>query len=259
MRVVGAGSESPGGTDAVGTATKRAEDVGGSTRLRATRNGKSMSGIDDTRHGKDFTGRFTCFALAAVLVLGGCSGSSDAGGGDQGPIVRDPPPPGGGSGPPRVDLTASTTAVPPGGSATLTWTSSNTTQCTASGGWTGSRPTQGQVTVGPLSDSTTFTLNCSGSAGNAVAMASVGILGVATLRWRAPTQNVDGSPLTDLSGYRVHYGTGSRSYTDQRSLAATATQVDIELVEGTYYFAMTALDAEGNESAYSNEVVRTVQ
>jgi hypothetical protein len=219
-----------------------------------------MSGTLDMRRNASGIGRWAGFAFACtMLVLGGCSGSSGSNpdGGNQGPIIR-PPPPDGGSGPPRVELTASRTAVNLGESVGLTWTSSNTTECAASGGWSGSRPIQGQATVGPLNDSATFTLTCTGPAGSAMAMASVGILGVATLRWRAPTQNVDGSALTDLAGYRVYYGSISRSYTDQRRLAASATRVDVQLAAGTYYFAMTAIDAEGNESAYSNEVVRIV-
>ena len=32
-------------------------------------------------------------------------------------------------------------------------------------------------------------------------------LGSATLSWTAPTQNDDGSPLTDLAGFKIYYGT----------------------------------------------------
>jgi hypothetical protein len=220
-----------------------------------------MSRVFGVRHSEGGVGRWASFAFACLmLVLGGCSGSSGSStdSGNQGPIIRPPPDGGGGSGPPRVELTVSRTTVNLGDSVSLAWTSSNTAECEASGGWSGSRPIQGQATIGPLNDSATFTLSCTGSAGSAVAMASVDILGVATLRWQAPTQNVDGSALTGLAGYRVYYGSISRSYTDQRSLAATATRIDVQLTAGTYYFAMTAIDTEGNESAYSNEVVRIV-
>jgi len=30
--------------------------------------------------------------------------------------------------------------------------------------------------------------------------------GTALLSWTAPTENSDGSPLTDLAGYKIHYG-----------------------------------------------------
>jgi ABC-type glycerol-3-phosphate transport system substrate-binding protein len=34
----------------------------------------------------------------------------------------------------------------------------------------------------------------------------------ATLTWDAPTTNVDGTPLTDLAGYKVYYGTALGNY-----------------------------------------------
>ncbi|MEZ5559896.1 MAG: fibronectin type III domain-containing protein [Pseudomonadales bacterium] len=80
-----------------------------------------------------------------------------------------------------------------------------------------------------------------------------------TLAWQAPTENVDGSPLTDLAGYRVYYGEQSRAYTDTVDVSDNAaTSTSLTLVSGSYYFAMTALDSVGNESAYSNEVVKVV-
>src|SRR4030042_1896878 len=33
-----------------------------------------------------------------------------------------------------------------------------------------------------------------------------------TLSWDAPTTNADGTPLTDLAGYKVYYGTASGTY-----------------------------------------------
>src|SRR5262249_45892705 len=35
---------------------------------------------------------------------------------------------------------------------------------------------------------------------------------IVTLAWDAPTTHVDGSPLTDLRGYKLHYGTLSGTY-----------------------------------------------
>jgi len=90
-------------------------------------------------------------------------------------------------------------------------------------------------------------------------MVSVSVRGSVTLSWVAPTENVDGTALTDLAGYRVYYGTGSRSYTTMRDVpGASTTSTSLTLSSGDYYVAMTALDGEGNESAYSNEVIKTV-
>jgi hypothetical protein len=86
-------------------------------------------------------------------------------------------------------------------------------------------------------------------------------LGVATVSWDIPKINADGSPLTDLAGFRVHYGTQSGEYTRlARVDDATATSVRIEDLEpATYFFAVTAIDFAGNESAPSAEVSKVVQ
>jgi hypothetical protein len=69
-----------------------------------------------------------------------------------------------------------------------------------------------------------------------------------TVRW-------DPNVETDLAGYRVFAGTASRAYTRHKTLGLDTTAVVTELVVGVkYYFAVTAFDSAGNESAFSNEV-----
>jgi Putative Ig domain len=80
--------------------------------------------------------------------------------------------------------------------------------------------------------------------------------GGVTLSWQAPTQNADGSPLVDLKGYKVHYGTTSKSYSDtiQVANAGLTTYVVDNLSAGKYYFAVTAYNSGGEESSLSPEV-----
>lgn len=79
------------------------------------------------------------------------------------------------------------------------------------------------------------------------------------LTWEAPTTNVDGTPLTDLAGYKIYYGVSSGEYTKVIIITDNITTYTIEnLSSGTYYFAVTAYDTAGNESAYSNEVSKTI-
>jgi hypothetical protein len=79
------------------------------------------------------------------------------------------------------------------------------------------------------------------------------------LRWQAPTQNVDGSPLTDLSGYVIYWGTSSRNYIGSYTInSPTTTEWEATVPAGSYYFAMTAFDSENNESGYSNEVLKII-
>jgi hypothetical protein len=67
------------------------------------------------------------------------------------------------------------------------------------------------------------------------------------LAWQAPTTNEDGSPLSDLAGYLVYYGTQSGTYSSTLDVgnmtSHTISISDQEALGNTYYFAVTALDA----------------
>jgi predicted secreted protein len=85
--------------------------------------------------------------------------------------------------------------------------------------------------------------------------------------WIAPTTNTDGSPLTNLAGYRVYYGTNSAQLTPCQNAtlvqAVTAasptpppnTTVKValnNLTTGTVYYAsITSVNAAGKESVCS--------
>ncbi|HZL96238.1 MAG TPA: putative Ig domain-containing protein, partial [Vicinamibacterales bacterium] len=68
-------------------------------------------------------------------------------------------------------------------------------------------------------------------------------MGSATLRWTAPTQNSDGSPLTDLAGYKIYWGPAQNNYPNSVTLdnPGLTTYVVENLVPGTYFFSATAL------------------
>jgi hypothetical protein len=70
----------------------------------------------------------------------------------------------------------------------------------------------------------------------------------ATLSWN---KNLE----TDLSHYRVHYGTRSRTYSNSMSVGTATSYTVGGLSTGTiYYFALTAVDTSGNESPLTPEV-----
>lgn len=80
----------------------------------------------------------------------------------------------------------------------------------------------------------------------------------ATVSWIPPTTNTDGSPLIDLAGYKVYHRTGP-TYSTEGVDAGNVTSIQFAgLSEGTHYFVVTAYDVVGIESAYSNEVVKTI-
>ena len=76
--------------------------------------------------------------------------------------------------------------------------------------------------------------------------------GTAALSWTA-------SPDANVTGYRVYYGTAPGAYSQPRGSGLTTGNATSWTVSGLnpgtlYYFAVTAVDSQGNESAYSNEV-----
>src|SRR5688572_2884026 len=85
-------------------------------------------------------------------------------------------------------------------------------------------------------------------------------LGSATLSWVAPTTRVDGSPLGNLAGYRIRYGTAPGSYPNQLEIpnpGITSCVVE-NLPAGTYFFVAVAYDSAGLESESSAPVSKTI-
>ncbi len=93
----------------------------------------------------------------------------------------------------------------------------------------------------------------------------------AVLSWTAPTTNVDGSPLTDLAGYKIYWGLVSGVYTQNKVLTVaqssctsapgittcTNTITGFLADNKTWYFVVTAYDTSNNESAFSNQLSKT--
>ena len=73
-----------------------------------------------------------------------------------------------------------------------------------------------------------------------------------TLQW-------DTSSDARVVGYKLHYGTQSRVYSNSFDLGKSTIYTVTGLQAGvTYYFAVTAYDASRLESGFSNEVSRTI-
>jgi len=89
-----------------------------------------------------------------------------------------------------------------------------------------------------------------------------GDTGTASLSWIAPTTRTDNSYLspTELQGYRIYYGTSADSLSMLVDLNdSSITEYTISsLPSGSYFFSVTAYDANGTESGYSNIVSKDV-
>lgn len=84
--------------------------------------------------------------------------------------------------------------------------------------------------------------------------------GTATLDWTSVTQNTNGTALTNLAGYHVHYGTsaGNMNQTVQIANPTVTAYVITNLSSGTWYFGVTAYTTNGTEGDMSNVGSKTI-
>jgi Putative Ig domain len=95
-----------------------------------------------------------------------------------------------------------------------------------------------------------FAINVTSSAGT----------GTASLSWSAPTQNTDGTTLTNLGGYKIYHGTSASALNDVRTVAANSASYQFTaLASGTHYFAISAYNTDGVESSLSAVGSKTIQ
>ncbi|MBW4053690.1 MAG: fibronectin type III domain-containing protein [Proteobacteria bacterium] len=165
-----------------------------------------------------------CGLAVAVLVLSGCGGGSGAS--SPSSSVSSSPP---------------ATASAPPATASSTTSSSPAPQSTAPTTPTTPAPTPPPPTPPP--PSTPAPTN-----------------NTATLTWTAPTTNTNGSALTNLAGYEIHYGTtaGALSNTINIANPGATTYVVTNLTTGTWYFAMSAYTNTGLASPMSNIGSKTI-
>lgn len=84
--------------------------------------------------------------------------------------------------------------------------------------------------------------------------------GTATLSWTPPTENSDGTALTDLAGYQVYYGQSQDNLNKTVTLnnASLSTYVVENLGTGTWFFALVAVNTHGTTSVFSSVATKTI-
>ena len=84
--------------------------------------------------------------------------------------------------------------------------------------------------------------------------------GSATVTWTAPTQNTDGSALTNLAGFNIYYGTSASNLNQSVQIAnpGLTTYALGNLAPGAWYFAVNAYTTAGAESALSSIASKTI-
>lgn len=85
--------------------------------------------------------------------------------------------------------------------------------------------------------------------------------GGVTLSWTPPTENTNGTTLTNLAGYNIYYGQSQSSLNQKVNItnAGLASYVVSNLAAGTWYFALTAVNSLGVESPRSAILATSVQ
>ena len=83
--------------------------------------------------------------------------------------------------------------------------------------------------------------------------------GAVVVSWQAPATNTDGSPVADVSGYTIHYGTIASLLTQSVTVDNPNTSYTFQnLTSGVWYFALSANSSAGVQGAVSDPVSMTV-
>ena len=84
--------------------------------------------------------------------------------------------------------------------------------------------------------------------------------GSVTLSWLPPTTNINGTPLTNLAGYKIYYGTTSSSLNQSAHVTnpGIATYVIDNLSPATWYFSVVSYNSANIESPLSTIVSKKI-
>ena len=141
--------------------------------------------------------------------------------------------------------------------------------------WATFNATTGQLSGSPKVTDTGTTMNivitaADGSATAALPAFSISVTGTApttgsgtaTVKWVAPTENSNGTALTNLAGYTVYYGTSASTLSQEQSIQvsnpAALSYTVTGLTSGTWYFAVASYTTTGQASALSAVSSKTI-
>ena len=104
----------------------------------------------------------------------------------------------------------------------------------------------------PIGSASTPASGSSNSSSDATTSSSQSV----TLSWSAPTENTNGTALTNLAGYVIYYGTSPSAMTQTIDINTVGmlTYVVDNLSAGSWYFQIVAVNAAGVQSSPSATV-----
>lgn len=170
---------------------------------------------------------------------------------------------------PTVQISVNPTSITGGTSANLTWSTTNSTACTASGSWGGSKPTSGSaVSTGTLTTqgAHSYTLTCSGPGGDATATALLTVTAPA-----ATLLNLSIVPNTLVAGQNTTIswttasatactatgGTGTDGWTGSQAASSSGTPIGPVTIAGTYTYNLVCTGPGGQSTPSSATLVVT--
>lgn len=101
---------------------------------------------------------------------------------------------------PTVSIAASPQFVTAGEHSRITWSSTNATQCVASGHWTGIKPLSDSKNTGHITSNETYALTCTGPGGSASNHVNVVVTSGGTGSTAPPVVSITANPSTVSSG-----------------------------------------------------------
>ena len=79
------------------------------------------------------------------------------------------------------------------------------------------------------------------------------------ISWAPPTTDTNGAPLTNLAGYELLYGKERGVYEGTVAIPdPAATEIELDLPGGSYFFALVAYDTNNERSDLSNVIAKFV-
>jgi len=110
-----------------------------------------------------------------------------------------------------------------------------------------------QIQSGSSSSSSSSSSTSSASSSSSSSSSSSAATDSVQLTWTAPTLNTDGSALTDLTGYKLYYGTSPSALTSATPIGLVATYTVPGLATGqTWFFALSSISASSGEGSKTN-------
>jgi hypothetical protein len=181
--------------------------------------------------------------VVSAVLLSGCGGSSQSAGSASDASVA--------------------TVTPPASTGTDSSTSTGSTPIASTPGASTSLASTPIASTPVASDPVASTSGSSGSSSGTTS--SSGSSGTTTadnvtLSWSAPTENTNGSALTNLAGYIIYYGTSASAMTqtiDVNTVGMLTYVVD-NLSAGSWYFQIVAVNSAGEQSSPSATVSASI-